>query len=202
MRIYLARHAQVTSNKKEVNFNNFDESLTDYGKEESKKMAKRLAWVKIDKVFISNTKRAYETILPLLELKDIPFQRDERLNEADFGIFNGLTLKEAKQKYPDVYKRRSKDKYNVRIPKGESYADVALRLSSFFQDLQKGSKKKTFLIVTHATVLKVFLIYFLNYSVVKVDSIHFRNTSISIFDFSNKKWSAIKINDYSHLEQK
>ena len=191
MKIYIVRHAQTESNLREIACGNQKrEGLTKEGKEQAKKLAKKLNKVKIDKIFISEAKRTYETILPLLKFKeDIPIKKDKRLNECKFGIFSGLTLKEAEEKYPKIFKARWKDKWNIPVPRGESYKDVALRLESFLKDLKKEARKfplKNILIVTHATPIKVFLIKYLGFSVEKVELIYFENAAVSIFDFQNE----------------
>ena len=198
MKIYIVRHAQTRSNLKEMACKNQKkEGLTKEGKEQAKKLAEKLNKIKFDKIFISEARRTYETILPLLKLKkDIPIKKDKRLNECKFGIFSGLTLKEAEKKYPNIYQARLKNKYSFRIPKGESYKDVALRLNFFLNDLRKETKKSQFkniLIVTHATPLKVFLIKYLGFSMDKVESIYFENALVSIFDFQNGKIKPIQI---------
>lgn len=206
MQLYLVRHAQTISNLKEINFNGKEDiPLTREGCHQSKRLAQELMHFRIDKIFISESKRSCQTLLPFLELNPITPQRDRRLNEADFGIFSGLTLREAKKKYPKVYQRRLKDKYNVCVPQGESYKDVAMRLDSFFKDLRKIAKRQKFqnvLIITHATPLKVFLIHFLGYSIEEADSFYFENASISIFDFGNRGVKPIVIGESSYLRKK
>lgn len=144
MIIYLVRHAQTESNLKEIACKNQEEGLTKEGKDQAKKLAKRLSRIKIDKIFISKTKRTYETILPLIKIKkNIPVKKDKRLNECKFGIFSGLSLDEAAKKYPKIFKMCQKNKWNIPIPKGESYKEVALRLEIFLKDLEKETKKIT-----------------------------------------------------------
>lgn len=206
MKIYIVRHAQTRSNLKEIACENQKkEGLTKKGKEQAKKLAEKLNKVKFDKIFISEARRTYETILPLLRLKKgIPIKKDQRLNECKFGIFSGLTLKEAEKKYPKIFKARWKDKWNIPIPKGESYKEVALRLNSFLNDLKKETEKSQFknvLIVTHVTPLKVFLIKHLGFSMDEVESIYFKNALVSIFDFKNGKIKSIQINDYSNAKE-
>jgi len=206
IKIYIIRHAETESNLKYLVYDNHQkEGLTREGKKQAKKLAKRLSKVETDKIFISEAKRTYETILPLIRLKkDTPIKKDKRLNECKFGIFSGLSLEEAEKKYPKIFKMREKNKWSFSIPKGESYKDVGLRLESFLGDLKKESKKsqlRNVLIVTHATPIKVFLIKYLGFSVKKVETIYFKNTSVSIFDFQNEKIKPIKINDYSHIKE-
>lgn len=199
MRIYLVRHAQALSNFKEINFNNDKkEQLTEEGRKQAEKLSKRLSRFNIDKIFISQSRRTYETISPFLRERPTPFKKDKRLDEVNFGIFRGLTLTEAEKKYPEFYKKRQKDKYNIRIPRGESYKDAATRLESFFRDLKKEANRsgnKNFLLVSHAAILKAFLIHFLGHKAGKVDSIHFRNASISIFNYNGRKFKPLTINN-------
>jgi len=205
MKIYLVRHARVPSNLRNIAYNNQEnEALTKEGEKQAKKLAKRLTQINLDKIFISESKRAYQTILPFLRIKSIPFERDWRLNDCKYGIFGGLTIEEAKKKYPDIFEKRRRDKWNISIPKGESFKDLAIRLDSFLNDLKKEVKKfnlENILLITHATNLKVFLIRYLGFSVEKADSIYFENTSISIFDFRGEKIKPIIINDFSHLNE-
>jgi len=206
MKIYLVRHAQTKSNLEErACKNQKEEGLTREGEKQAKILVKKLSKIKFDKIFISEAKRSFETILPLIKLKkDILVRRDKHLNECNFGIFGGLSLKRAEKKYPGIFKKRWKDKWNIAIPRGESYKDLAFRLESFFKNLKRESKKsqlKNVLIITHATPIKVFLIKYLGFSVEKAESIYFENTSVSIFDFRNEKIKPIKINDYSHIKK-
>lgn len=199
MRIYFIRHAESKFNLKQIACNNQEKnSLTKVGKKQAEKLAKKLINIKIDKIFISETSRAYETILPLIKVrKDILVKKDKRLNECNFGIFGGLSFGEAEKKYPKTFKARQKDLWNISAPKGESYRDVFLRFKSFLNDLKKDAKKsrlENIVIISHATLLKVFLVKYLGFSLKKVESIYFKNSLISIFDFQNGKIKPVKIN--------
>ncbi len=132
MKIYLVRHAQAKTNLEGIDFDDKKNiGLTKKGKNQAKKLAKRLVKFKFDKIFISEAKRSYQTILPLIKLRPFPVDKDLRLNEAKFGIFSGLTFEKAKRKYPGIYEDRVKNKWDYRLPKGESFKDVSKRLNSF-----------------------------------------------------------------------
>ncbi len=200
MKIYLVRHAQAKTNLEGIDFDDKKNiGLTKKGKNQAKKLAKRLVKFKFDKIFISEAKRSYQTILPLIKLRPFPVDKDLRLNEAKFGIFSGLTFEKAKRKYPGIYEDRVKNKWDYRLPKGESFKDVSERLNSFLNDL-KNKKFENILIVTHATVLKVFLAKYLKFSLEKADSIYFQNASISLSEIKNKKVISIIINGRSYLD--
>jgi len=198
MIIYMVRHGEVPLNQKKVAFNALDESLTEEGRRQTEKLADRLASVKLDAIFVSNTKRGHETALPIAKEKNISPKTDERLNDCNYGIFANLTKERAEEKYPQAFRKREEDKYNVPIPEGESFADVATRWRSFFADLKK-KKLENILIVTHGTNLKVFLMEYLRYNVDDADKVYFKNTSVSIFSVSNTGVRLLRRNDTSHL---
>ncbi|SRR4030042_244071 len=199
MRIYFIRHAESKFNLRQIACNNQEKNgLTRAGRKQAEKLAKKLINIKIDKIFISETKRAYETILPLTKIrKDISVEKDKRLNECNFGIFGGLSFGEVGKKYPKIFEARRKDLWNIPVPKGESYRDVFLRFKSFLGDLKKDAKKsrlENIVIISHATPLKVFLVKYLGFSLKKIESVYFKNSLISIFDFQNGKIKPIQIN--------
>ena len=202
MRIYFIRHAESKFNLDGIACNNKEKNkLTKKGREQAKKIAKDLSKIKIDKIFISEAKRAYETILPLIKIKkDVPLAIDKRLNECDFGIFGGLSFKGAGKKYPEIFNARKKDLWKIPYPRGESFRDVFLRFESFLKDLKRDAKKSRLervVIVSHATPLKVFLLKHSTFSLKKVESTFFKNARFSIFDFEKGKIKPIKINSKS-----
>lgn len=199
MRIYFIRHAESKFNLNGIACNDGENNrLTKKGREQAKRIAKDLIKIKIDKIFVSEAKRSYETILPLIKVKkDIPVMIDKRLNECDFGIFGGLSFKTTKKRYPEIFKARKKNLWKISYPGGESFRDVFLRFESFLKALKKDTKKsrlENVIIVSHATPLKVFLVKYLGFSLKKVESTFFRNARFSIFNFVKGKIKPIKIN--------
>jgi len=202
MRIYFIRHAESKFNLDGIACNDKEKNrLTEKGRKQAIKIAKDLSGIKIDKIFVSEAKRAYETILPLIKIKeDIPIGIDKRLNECNFGIFGGLSFEVAEKKYPEIFNAREKDLWKIPYPKGESFRDVFLRFESFLKDLKKNAKKSRLehvVIVSHATPLKVFLVKHSNFSLKEVESTFFRNARFSIFDFRKGRITPLRINSNS-----
>ena len=104
--------------------------------------------------------RASETARIIAEnakLKNIKTFYDERLRERELGIFDRLTRLGAMEKYPEeCAKRENLGKFYYRPIGGESWCDVALRVRSFWRDLQIGFADENILIVTHEVVIRVF----------------------------------------------
>ena len=123
--VYLVRHAEIGVNidylsKTEV-------EITEKGRELTEKFARNLK-ENFDIIFTSPSLRCRETSEIIARIKGLKVEIDPRLREVDFGIFEGLTKEEAKKKFPKVFEMRLRDKWNFRIPNGESYSDAARRL--------------------------------------------------------------------------
>jgi probable phosphoglycerate mutase len=86
--------------------------------------------------------RARATMEIIRETDGLPrngYTTDDRIKEINLGRWDGLTDAEVKA-HPELdYEKRMNDKWNVRVPGGENYADVAARLESWIADLKADS---------------------------------------------------------------
>ncbi|HEU4957788.1 MAG TPA: histidine phosphatase family protein [Sphingomicrobium sp.] len=79
---------------------------------------------------------------------------DERLREREFGIFDRLTAKGIREKYPEEAEhRRRLGKFYHRAPGGESWADVILRLRSVLNTINLHYADGRVLVVCHQVVV-------------------------------------------------
>ena len=82
---------------------------------------------------------------------------DERLREREFGIFDRLTTRGIRERFPDeAAHRRRLGKFYHRPPGGESWADVILRLRSALNTINLHYCDKRVLIVCHQVVVLCF----------------------------------------------
>jgi broad specificity phosphatase PhoE len=105
---------------------------------------------KFDVVYTGTLNRTIETG-ELLKTEE--FYQDELLNEIDYGLAEGLTIKELNDKFPELIQSWQKNE-DPRFPEGESQLDVSNRLRSF---VYKGFSKNRTAIVTHNVVLRALL---------------------------------------------
>jgi probable phosphoglycerate mutase len=79
---------------------------------------------------------------------------DERLREREFGVFDGLTTRGIREKFPDEAAHRAKmGKFYHRPPGGESWADVILRLRSVLNTINLLYADRRIVIVCHQVVV-------------------------------------------------
>jgi probable phosphoglycerate mutase len=79
---------------------------------------------------------------------------DERLREREFGVFDGLTTKGIREKFPEEAEhRRRLGKFYHRAPGGESWADVILRLRSVLNTINLHYADRRVIVVCHQVVV-------------------------------------------------
>ena len=98
------------------------------------------------------TRETMERVRESLGLHPSFYKTDDRLKELTFGDWEGLTLKEAMANNPESYYKRHNDKWNAHPPKGESYQDVANRVSPWLLGLTRNT-----VVVSHGGVGRVLL---------------------------------------------
>jgi broad specificity phosphatase PhoE len=82
---------------------------------------------------------------------------DERLREREFGIFDRLTARGIRDKFPELAEHRALlGKFYHRAPGGESWADVILRLRSALDTVSLHYADRRVLIVCHQVVVLCF----------------------------------------------
>jgi probable phosphoglycerate mutase len=91
-----------------------------------------------------------EIVLAALGLPKDGYRTDDRLQEIDLGIWDGLTDAEARALDPAFLEKRGNDKWDVRVPGGENYADVAARAESWV-----GSLKADTFAVSHGAFTRI-----------------------------------------------
>jgi len=80
------------------------------------------------------------------------YRLDPALKELSFGVWEGLTWEEVRERDPKGLKARSADKWDFAPPGGESYAMLADRLRPWLQSLSADA-----FVVSHGGVARVFL---------------------------------------------
>jgi broad specificity phosphatase PhoE len=172
--LWLVRHGQSTANiaRQKAESENLltidfpereqDVPLSEFGEAQSVRLGK---WFleeeeKPSVVFSSPFVRASETARLILEnarLENVEIFYDERLRERELGVFDRLTSRGVAERFPAEFAARQKiGKFYFRPSNGESWADVALRIRSFWNDIKTDFAGERVLVVSHEAVLHLF----------------------------------------------
>ena len=140
-----SRHGEMEANvEKRFQGHGLDTPLTRRGHKDAKRVAKILKHhVKhVDKLKyvcspLGRARTTMEIVRSHLDLPPKTYSTDQRLREIDLGTWDGLTHEEARALDPALFDKREADKWNVRVPGGEDYADVAKRAKLWLGGLKQ-----------------------------------------------------------------
>jgi len=136
-----------------------DMDLTPHGVEHAKMFAKKLRNLHIDRIYASRLQRAIHTAEPIAKMHNLKINKSVKINEINFGVFDGMQVDDVKKKYKDLYEARGRDMHNFRLPGGgESYEDVCKRALPFILHEAGKYPGQTLLFVTHGSLIRSILL--------------------------------------------
>ncbi len=160
--LILLRHGESQWNK-ENRFTGFtDVDLSEAGVAEAKRAGAILKSIKLDKVYTSTLKRAYNTAeIALKEAsQSLPLIKHDDLRERDYGDLTGLNKDETRDKFGEEQVHIWRRSYDVQPPNGESLKDVVDRVTPYYNahikpDVDAG---QNVLVAAHGNTLRAMLI--------------------------------------------
>ena len=147
MIIYLIRHGQTTGDVEDRYGGDYDDELTDLGKQQSSEVAKKLASAGIEIIYSSPKKRAQQTAMIINETVPVALVTLQDFRERNrYGVVTGLTKTEAAEKYPEQVKLLT-DEHST-VDGGEDYQSFGQRITDALQKISTG-KYQVVAVVTH-----------------------------------------------------
>lgn len=201
MKLIVARHGQSVLNSKGKNIYQgvIDSELTEDGRKQAEMLASRLKNHKIEVIYTSPLKRAMETARIIQKTHpEADFIVEKDLMEINYGIFEGLSRDEIMEKHSDVWEERSRDKFNYRIPEGESFPEAEERIIRVLTRILKD--KRDSLVIAHGTINKLIFKNLMKKGMEDMDKIRQNNTSVSIFKIKGDEVSVEEFNCDKHLK--
>jgi broad specificity phosphatase PhoE len=196
--LILIRHGETdwNLNKRYCGFR--DVGLNRKGRAQARLLKKRLAAdkVKIEKIYVSDRRRAIETARVLFGRKRLKIVRG--LKEMNFGALEGLTHDEAMDNHGTAYTRWIKDPFRYHVPRGEKLNSFRKRASGAFKDIIRKSRGKSVAVVCHGGTISAFLTYI--YKSKDFWRTIPGSTSLSIVEFKKGKPALRIMNCTKHLK--
>lgn len=199
-RFIMIRHGFSVANDVRRFAGNFDVELTETGKKQAKLCAEALKNEKIDAIYSSDLKRAYDTAVPISEALGIEIIKCPELREISAGEWEGKLFDELCEEYPEEYSTWRNDIGNAKCTGGESVKQLSDRILSALCDIAKENDGKTVCITTHATPIRAVCTAAAGLPAEQMSKINWvGNASFNIFDCEDGKFTAVKLSDMSHL---
>lgn len=195
-KLLLIRHGQTDWNLKKRYSGFLDVGLNKTGKVQARRLAAKVNPKEIDRVYVSDRKRAIQTARIIFKRKKMEYLPGMR--EVHFGVFEGLNHEEIMEKYPLVYKKWLNDPFSVKIPEGEHLADFKKRVINSLKRIIRLNKNKTIAVVTHGGVISIYLNHLLKSK--KFWENVPGSASISTIEYKGRKAEIRLANDTEHLK--
>lgn len=180
-KLIIVRHGQTQMNVEGIFFGKLDPSLNEVGRIQCKKAENILKEYSYDAIYSSDLLRAAETAEMINYLK-LPVKFDKRLQEIDFGIFEGLSYKEIKEKYPAECEKSKNEWKTFDFVTGESLEKLQSRAIEFIESLDK---TKNNLVVTHWGVINCILSWYFSDKLESYWKYSVENGGICIIEFAD-----------------
>lgn len=177
MKIYIVRHGETEENIKKTYYGDIDCHLTPNGIKQAELVGEKLRYINFDKVFCSEKKRAKETLERIYAGEN--FIIDSRLNERNFGIFEGKSYEQLQIGLKSEYDAWTKEWKNYCPENGESFVQVYHRVQNFMENLKKESVENI-LICTHGGIIRTIYTYILEGNLDNYWRFNSKNADLSI----------------------
>ncbi|MFC8126386.1 bifunctional RNase H/acid phosphatase [Streptomyces sp. NPDC057302] len=198
----LLRHGEtaLTPQKRFSGSGGTDPSLSDVGREQAERAAAAFAARgTIQAIVTSPLKRCQETAQAVAARVGLDVRIEEGLRETDFGAWEGLTFGEVRSRRPQELNAwlASPD---AAPPGGESFAEVARRVSETRDRLTAEYAGRTVLLVTHVTPIKTLVRLALGAPPESLFRMELSAASVSTVAYYGDGNASVRLlNDTSHL---
>ncbi len=198
--LIFVRHGEASGNIDRI-FHGFTNSeLTENGRRQVERAARRLASEPIDYICSSDLKRAYETALKIAEFHGLPVDIDSRFREINGGKWENELWEELPVLFPDSYAVWLREPHAVRLPGGESMTDFFERLRQGTEALLASHAGQTICVATHGTAIRVLCCYCKGKSLTELNDITWcDNAAITVVEHDATGYRVVVDGDNSHL---
>ncbi|MFT8313087.1 MAG: histidine phosphatase family protein [Clostridium sp.] len=200
--IMLIRHGETEWNALGKFQGSRDIDLSNEGIKQAEFLKKRLK-KNFDYIYSSPLKRALKTAKIISEDTDLNPIICPELREIDFGEWEGLTTKDIRNNYPELFKKWLMDDTTGPLCGGDhSLKEASIRATDAVLKIVTENKDKNIAVVAHGGIIKAALIGIFNWNMSMYHRIRLGNTSISKLYFDDNMFPLILgLNDTSHLPE-
>ncbi len=197
MLIYIVRHGETEYNKGELFRGRKDIPLNEEGRQQAERLGAYFKGKDVARIFASPLMRAQETARGIRETTRAPIETLGNFTDMDFGVWEGVALKEVRRLYPDQFALWREVPQRLKIEGGESLAVVRKRIRKGMQKVFK--EGRDCVIVTHRVLCKLMVLWALKVPNSRFWGIKFDPASVSIVERRDDNMTVHVVNDTCHL---
>jgi ribonuclease H / adenosylcobalamin/alpha-ribazole phosphatase len=195
----LLRHGQTPMSVQKRYAGRTDAPLTEVGVQQAAAAAKRLASAGLGVIVTSPLLRTVQTAQAVAAVTGAAVVTDDGFRETDFGVWEGLTFAEVRERWPAEISAWLADP-EVAPPGGESFTDVSARVTAALDRVLAARAGQTVLIVSHVTPIKMLVTAALLAPPAALYRMHLDVAALSEIDWYADGPAVLRsFNDTSHL---
>lgn len=199
--IYLVRHGESIGNCQRRFLGHTDLDLTELGYRQAECVAKFFKDIKVDAIYSSDLKRAYNTVKPLSEKKGLEIFPSTQLREVFAGEWEGQLYADIEKKTPEYWNAWGRAQSEDMGPKnGENMKELQKRIYAFLLRIAHENIDKTVVVGTHATPIRVITNLLTTDNLNRLcDTPWTANASVTRLIFDGERFFLDFTNERSHL---
>jgi 2,3-bisphosphoglycerate-dependent phosphoglycerate mutase len=194
----IIRHGETLWNREHRIQGQQNSELSATGVAQAAAVARRLAAEGAQLLVSSDLGRTLQTATPIAAATGLPLATDARLRERHFGVFEGLTLEEIRQRHPRDYLHWQAREPDYAMPGGESLMQLRARLTACLEEIAARGVERAVL-VSHGGALDALyrIATGTPYSTVRTWELH--NASVNDIVVECRHWRVAGWGDIAHL---
>lgn len=199
LHLTIVRHGETVGKSSERLYGGTDIALSDTGISQMKCVAEHLSGSSYDIAFTSPLERSIKGADIILKKVSAPERKIiEGFTEVNFGIWEGLTMDEVKDKHPELYDEWMLSRPDFVYPGGDSKTAFRKKVSTATQEVFSTLEGKV-LAVLHKGVIKVILATLLQRDILEFKKYPLELASIHTLVRNDDGWALIDANYVDHL---
>jgi broad specificity phosphatase PhoE len=200
--VILARHGETEWNLSGRIQGYGDSPLTPLGGEQSRRVAERVASMKISAVYASSSGRARDMGELIAAQHGLPVTLVEDLRERCYGCYEGLTLAEIREKDGAALAKwlSHPNREQLAPPGGETQAEMSQRVMAAVRDITARHPGETVAVATHGGPIKSIVFAILDIPTTAWDRTWVTNGSLTTIRGTPDDLRVACFNDTCHLD--
>lgn len=171
-----------------------DQPISRVGVSQAENAARFFAKREIKSIYVSAYLRTRQTAEPLAKRLGIQPVVDERLNEIDNGLIEGLSDEKIASQYPEVWSAYTERDRDFRFPNGETGAEAQGRIVDFMSQMREESDN--LLAVSHDGLIRTAFCYLVGIPVYRRFDFQVDTCGLMEIEYSTEegKWNLVRFN--------
>ncbi|MBO9618831.1 MAG: histidine phosphatase family protein [Niabella sp.] len=192
LKVILLRHGETAYNAAGNRYcGRTDIGLTEKGITQATKVFEALKGVPVDAVYASPLQRALTTAA--IASGNRAVTADDRLIEADFGLWEGKTKEAFNAEDPTLWAAWMKDPEGTRAGgTGETGGAIVKRVNDFFEELHRRHNGQLVMVVAHNGINRLYLASKLGMPLSNYRRFDMENSAVSYFELDDENVLTLK----------